>query len=72
MTDFVKYIQSLVDTEKREKAKIWQAAIGLQGVDGLKVSEYLLQVAKQHIEGEISIKQARYLIDSYYDSKSNH
>ena len=34
----------------------------------LQVSEYLLQVAKRHIEGEISIEQARILIDSFYDS----
>lgn len=47
---------------------MWQAAIGLQAVDGLKVSEYLLHVAKRHIEGEISIEQARILIDSFYDS----
>lgn len=32
--------------EQRERAKNWQAAIGLQDVDGLKVSPYLLKLAK--------------------------
>lgn len=69
MTDFDNYIHSLADKEKRERAQMWQAAIGLQAVDGLKVSEYLLHVAQQHIDGDITIEQARQLIDSYYDGR---
>lgn len=66
MTDFDKYINS-GDPEKVERARIWQASIGLQAVDGLNVSAYLLQVAEQHIEGKITIKEAVNLIDSYYE-----
>lgn len=66
MTDFDKYIV-LGEPDKSEKAKIWQASIGLQAVDGLNVSAYLLQVAEQHIEGKISIQKAVKLIDSYYE-----
>lgn len=36
---------------QREKADVWQTAIGLQDVDGLKVSPYLLDTARQHSEG---------------------
>ena len=36
-----------------EKSEAWQTAIGLQAVDGLKTSAYLLDTAKEHIEGKI-------------------
>lgn len=39
---------------KRERACGWATAIGLQDVDGLKPSAYLIETAKRHIEGEIS------------------
>ena len=35
-----------------EKSEAWQTAIGLQAVDGLKTSAYLLDTAKEHIEGK--------------------
>lgn len=68
MTDFERYIIQ-GEPDKSEKAKIWQTAIGLQDVDGLKPSEYLLKTAEQHIEGDITISEVKYLIDSYYESK---
>ena len=67
MTDFERYIIQ-GEPEKSEKAKIWQTAIGLQDVDGLKPSEYLIKTAEQHIEGEITISEVKGLIDSYYES----
>ena len=54
---------------QRERGQIWQTAIGLQQVDGLKTSAYLLQTAKQHIEGDITLQKAKELIDSYYQSQ---
>lgn len=68
MTDFDRYIIQ-GEPEKCEKARIWQTAIGLQDVDGLKTSEYLLRTAEQHIEGDITISEVKSLIDSYYYSK---
>ena len=32
-----------------EKTKTWETAIGLQDVDGLKPSKYLIKTAKEHI-----------------------
>lgn len=55
---------------KREKAGYWQTTIGLQAVDGLKVSDYLQDTARRHIEGDITIDEARELIKSYYQSKT--
>ncbi|MBO7481087.1 MAG: Fic family protein [Bacteroidales bacterium] len=53
-----------------QKAQMWQTAIGLQDVDGLKPSEYLIETAKRHIEGDINIEQVQSLIKSYYESKT--
>ena len=69
MSDFDKYIRQ-GEPDSREKALAWQTAIGLQDVDGLKPSEYLLQTAGRHIEGDITIGEVKHLIDSYYQSKT--
>lgn len=59
------------EPEQRERGEAWRVAIGLQQVDGLTTSGYLLDTARQHIDGEISIREAKALIDSYYQSASN-
>ena len=75
MSDEQKYtIQGLEEyirqgePQQRERGETWKVAIGLQQVDGLTPSEYLLDTAKRHIEGDISIGEAKMLIDSYYKS----
>ena len=70
MNDFDKYIRQ-GESYKRERGYAWQTAIGLQEVDGLKPSKYLIKTALQHIEGDITIDEARQLINSYYQSKDN-
>lgn len=70
MTEFDKYIRQ-GEPGQKEKAAAWQVAIGLQDVDGLKPSEYLIQTAQQHIEGDITIDEVKHLIDTYYQSKSS-
>lgn len=67
--DFDDYIRQGEPSQK-EKASIWQTAIGLQAVDGLRTSDYLKTTACKHIEGEIDIDEARDLIRSYYQSKT--
>ena len=67
--DFDEYIR-LGEPEQQKKAANWNIAIGLQAVDGLKPSEYLVETAKKNIEGEISIDEVRDLINGYYISKS--
>ena len=54
---------------KAEKAEIWQMAIGSQQVDGLTSSEYLIETAKQNIEGEITIYEVHARLSSYYETK---
>ena len=70
-----KYIQGLDEyirqgePQEQERGRAWQTAIGLQEVDGLKTSPYLLETARRHIEGDITIGEAKQLIDSYYKTQ---
>ena len=58
------------EPSRKESAENWKTAIGLQAVDGLQPSAYLIDVAKRNIEGEITLDETRKLIDSYYQSKT--
>ncbi len=54
--DFDEYIRQ-GEPAQRERAEAWSVAIGLQAVDGLQVSDYLLELARKNIEGEITIDE---------------
>lgn len=60
------------EPDKARKGYVWSTAIGLQAVDGLKPSKYLIDTAIQNIEGNITIKEAQSLIDSYYKERPAH
>ncbi len=57
------------EPDKARKSYAWSTAIGLQAVDGLKTSQYLIDTAVRNIEGEISISEAQNLINSYYEEQ---
>jgi fido (protein-threonine AMPylation protein)/biotin operon repressor len=65
MDNFEEYIRQ-GEPNKAEKAKVWKMAIGLQQVDGLKPSDYLIATAKQNIDGDITIEEVKHRIDTYY------
>lgn len=55
---------------QRERAEAWSVAIGLQAVDGLQVSNYLLELARRNIEGEITIDEVIELLNERDAQKS--
>ncbi|MBD5490891.1 MAG: cell filamentation protein [Lachnospiraceae bacterium] len=63
---FKEYLRQ-TEPDKRDKGYAWNTAIGLQAVDGLKPSKYLVETAIQNIEGKITIEEAQRLLDSYYE-----
>ena len=63
---FREYIKQS-EPNKRDKGYAWHTAIGLQAVDGLKPSKYLIDTAIKNIEGDISIDEAQELLDTYYE-----
>ena len=70
-SEFDKYYEA-TEPGYRERAIGWATAIGLQDVDGLKPSKYLIATAKRNIEGEITANEARRLVDAYYEVKDDH
>ncbi len=65
---FEEYLRE-TEPDKAGKGYAWSTAIGLQAVDGLKPSKYLIDTAIQNIEGKITLKEAKSLIESYYEKK---
>ena len=63
---FKEYIKQS-EPNKRDKGYAWYTAIGLQAVDGLKTSKYLIDTAIKNIEGDISIDEAQELLNTYYE-----
>ena len=57
------------EPSKYEKSYAWRTAIGLQEVDALKPSSYLIETAKSNIEGDITFEDAQKLIHAYYNEK---
>ena len=68
--EFDEYLRQS-EPHRSERAQSWKTAIGLQAVDGLKPSSYLLETARRHIEGDISIEEVKSLIDSYYQTQAS-
>lgn len=60
------------EPQKKEKGYAWHTAIGLQAVDGLKTSDYLIDTAKRNIKGDITFEEADRLIHSYYKENISH
>lgn len=54
------------DKAVRERVNNWSAAIGLQNVDGLSVSEFLIQLARQQIEGKITMEEVTKRLNEHY------
>lgn len=68
MEDYNEYlIQG--EPDKRERVRNWMAAIGLQDVDGLTPSNYMLETVRRNIEGEITIDEVGRLVDEYYTTQ---
>ena len=65
---FEEYLQAK-EPDRRQLGYAWQTAVGLQKVDDLTPSDYLLETAKKNIEGEITLDAASELIHQYYEQR---
>lgn len=64
-----------VEDEKSPEVKqlYWNIAFGLQEVDGLKPSKYMVELSEEHIKGEKTYQQVQDEITSYYKkNEDNH
>ncbi len=60
------------DKDVRDRANNWGVAIGLQNVDGLSVSEFLIQLARQQIEGEITMEEVTQRLNEHYKHRKRY
>lgn len=54
------------------KTAHWDAAKGLQAVDGLRTTPYLEEIAESHIAGRYTSSDATRLVQSYYEKRATH
>lgn len=69
--DFYETYLYAAEPEVTERALSWDIAVGLQAVDGLEVSEYLRDVADEHISGYISMDEVQQRVAAYYAEHAN-
>lgn len=66
---FEEYIRQ-TEPSKKELGYAWYTAMGLQAVDGLETSEYLEGIARDNIDGKITLPEANKLIETYYEGSA--
>lgn len=72
VSDFVSEYQTVRDPSKKERARNWDIAIGLQMVDGLRPSQYLYQVARDNIDGKLTHAKVYETLHKYYQTDAGH
>lgn len=55
----------------KKQKEYWDAAIGLQDVDGLRPSKYLYELSWQNINGEMPIQTVKEKLGTYYKKASD-
>ena len=66
---FEEYIRQ-TEPSKKELGYAWYTAMGLQAVDGLETSEHLKGIARDNIDGKITLPEANKLIETYYEESA--
>ena len=70
--DEITYDKVLDEKNPKVKQLYWDIAFGLQEVDGLKPSNYMIELSEEHIEGKKTYKQVQDAITSYYAKNVNN
>ena len=56
-------------TDANKKQEYWDTAIGLNKVDNLEPSKYLLDLSKKNINGELKYNEVENLLKTYYEAQ---
>lgn len=56
-------------TDSIKKQEYWNTGIGLNKVDNLEPSEYLIELSKKNINGELKYYEVENLLKTYYETK---
>lgn len=69
--DEITYDKVLDNANSKVKQLYWDIAFGLQDVDGLKPSKYMVQLSEDHVKGKKTYKQVQSAITTYYAKNTN-
>lgn len=58
-------------TDSEKKQEYWNTGIGLNKVDNLEPSEYLIELSKKNINGELRYYEVESLLKTYYETKDS-
>ena len=64
------YIIENETTDSNKKREYWETGIGLNKVDNLEPSKYLLDLSKKNINGELKYYEIEELLKTYYKTKN--
>lgn len=65
----IKYDKIEESKDKQQKKEYWDIGIGLQEVDYLKPSDYLVELSKKNIDGELSYEELKEALHVYYTNR---
>ncbi len=69
MSNDENYIIEEETTDLVKKQEYWDTGIGLNKVDNLKPSKYLLDLSKKNINGELKYNEVEDLLKTYYETQ---
>lgn len=65
------YIIEKEITDKEKKQEYWETGIGLNKVDGLEPSKYLIDLSHKNINGKLKYYEVENLLKSYYEKQDD-
>ncbi|MCI8393729.1 MAG: cell filamentation protein Fic [Clostridia bacterium] len=69
MSDEENYIIENETTDAIKKQEYWETGIGLNKVDNLEPSKYLLELSQKNINGDLKYYEVEKLLKSYYETQ---
>lgn len=68
MKYYTSYKKNKNETDVRKNEEYWKTAIGLQEVDHLEPSDYLIELSRENIYGKLSNESIETLLYSHYEN----
>ena len=72
MSDEENYIIENETTDTAKKQEYWNTGIGLNKVDNLEPSKYLLDLSQKNINGELKYNEVENLLKTYYKTQNSN
>ncbi|MCI9063902.1 MAG: antitoxin VbhA family protein, partial [Clostridia bacterium] len=66
------YIIEKETTDISKKQEYWDTGIGLNKVDNLEPSKYLIDLSEKNINGELKYNEIEDLLKTYYETKDQN